>query len=66
MLQGDAHAVVLLDCWSVHKSAEFLGWMRENHPNLHLVFIPGAQRVCFSLLMLHSIGLLSTMLRLFV
>jgi hypothetical protein len=35
------HAVLLLDCWSVHKSQEFLTYMAENWPTLHLVFVPG-------------------------
>ena len=30
-----------IDCWSVHKSAEFLGWMKENHANIIVIFVPG-------------------------
>ena len=34
------HCVLLLDCWSVHTSAEFRTWMEKAYPNYHLVFIP--------------------------
>ena len=30
-----------IDCWFVHKSAEFLGWMKENHANIIVIFVPG-------------------------
>ena len=30
-----------IDCWSVHKSAEFLGWMKKKHVNIIVIFIPG-------------------------
>jgi hypothetical protein len=33
-------ALLLFDCWSVHKSAEFLEWMKTEHPDFHVVFIP--------------------------
>ena len=33
-------ALLLFDCWSVHKSAEFLDWMKNEHPDFHVVFIP--------------------------
>ena len=36
----DSHVLLLFDCWSVHKSAEFLNWLREHHPDYHVVFIP--------------------------
>ncbi|KAF8999563.1 hypothetical protein BDZ89DRAFT_1096255 [Hymenopellis radicata] len=29
-----------IDCWSVHKSKEFMDWMRENHPRIIVLFIP--------------------------
>jgi hypothetical protein len=29
-----------IDAWSVHRSAEFLLWMRTNHPNILIDFIP--------------------------
>jgi len=32
--------VWLLDCWFVHKSKEFLDWMKEDHPNILVIFIP--------------------------
>ncbi|KAJ6495116.1 hypothetical protein C8R45DRAFT_758980, partial [Mycena sanguinolenta] len=30
-----------IDCWSVHKSKEFLAWMKKNHPTIIILFIPG-------------------------
>ena len=30
-----------IDMWSVHRSDEFRGWMRKNHPNIILDFVPG-------------------------
>jgi hypothetical protein len=33
--------VWLLDCRSIHKSKEFLDWMKENHSNTLVIFVPG-------------------------
>ncbi len=30
-----------IDVWSVHRSKEFRGWMRTNHPHIRLHFVPG-------------------------
>jgi len=30
----------LIDCWSVHISTEFRGFMKENSPNILLLFVP--------------------------
>jgi hypothetical protein len=30
-----------IDCWSVHKSREFLSWMKKNYPNIIVLFVPG-------------------------
>jgi hypothetical protein len=30
-----------IDCWSVHKSEEFMGWMKKTHPTIIVIFIPG-------------------------
>ncbi|KIL58200.1 hypothetical protein M378DRAFT_86826 [Amanita muscaria Koide BX008] len=30
-----------IDCWSVHKSAEFHEWMKNTHKNIIVLFIPG-------------------------
>jgi hypothetical protein len=29
----------LMDCWSIHKSKEFLNWMKKDHPNIFVIFI---------------------------
>ncbi|QRW01169.1 hypothetical protein RhiLY_00166 [Ceratobasidium sp. AG-Ba] len=33
-------AILILDCWSVHKGEEFLTWMKASHPLIILVFVP--------------------------
>jgi hypothetical protein len=33
--------VWLLDCWSIHKSNEFLDWMKKNHSNTLVIFVLG-------------------------
>lgn len=30
-----------IDCWSVHKSVDFMSWMEERHANIIVLFIPG-------------------------
>ena len=30
-----------IDLWSVHRLEEFRGWMKTNHPNIILDFVPG-------------------------
>jgi len=30
----------MIDCWSVHKSEEFRGWMKEKHANIIISFVP--------------------------
>lgn len=39
-LPRDSHIVLVLDVWAVHKSEEFRRFIRTNHPQIHLVFIP--------------------------
>ncbi len=29
-----------IDCWSVHKSEDFMTWMRTNHPRIIVLFVP--------------------------
>jgi hypothetical protein len=36
------HYIWLIDCWKVHISREFLGWLKENHPLLHPLFVPAS------------------------
>jgi hypothetical protein len=40
-LPVDQKAVLLIDCWYVHKSEEFLSWMKEKYPHLIILFMPG-------------------------
>jgi hypothetical protein len=30
-----------IDCWSVHKSDEFVTWMKKNHNSIIIIFVPG-------------------------
>lgn len=39
-LPADSKAIILLDCWSVHRSEEFLAYMKAQHKNIICVFIP--------------------------
>jgi len=40
-LQCNVQAILLIDCWSVHQSVEFLSWMKEQHGRvIHIHFIP--------------------------
>jgi hypothetical protein len=39
-LNTDAHILLVLDVWAVHKSEEFRRFLRTQHPRIHLVFIP--------------------------
>ena len=29
----------LIDCWSVHISKEFRGWMKNHNPKIHILYI---------------------------
>jgi hypothetical protein len=37
---SEPHCVLLMDCWSVHKSADFLQWLGKAYPRFHPVFVP--------------------------
>lgn len=37
----EQYSIWKIDCWSVHKSHEFLSWMKETHPKIIILFIPG-------------------------
>lgn len=34
------HKILVLDCWKVQKSKDFLDWMQENYPHFYLAFVP--------------------------
>ncbi|KAF9014838.1 hypothetical protein BDZ89DRAFT_1220417 [Hymenopellis radicata] len=53
-LGPDQNSLWKIDCWSVHKSREFLDWMAANHGNIIVIFIPGNCTVCGSPWMLVS------------
>lgn len=33
--------LLIIDCWSVHRSEAFLDWMKKEHWQIRIVFIPG-------------------------
>jgi len=39
-LHADAHIILVLDAWAVHRSEEFRLFLRVQHPRIHLVFVP--------------------------
>lgn len=39
-LKSNSRAIVILDCWNVHKSKEFMSYVRTKHKNILLVFVP--------------------------
>lgn len=53
-LDSDAHILLLLDAWAVHKSAEFRNWLNREHPRIHLVYVPAN---CTSKLQLADVAL---------
>ena len=40
-LLPEQKALWQIDVWSVHRSEEFQGWMKRNHPSIILDFVPG-------------------------
>jgi hypothetical protein len=36
----DYPCIWIIDCWSVHKSALFLDWLRETYSWIHVLFVP--------------------------
>jgi hypothetical protein len=39
-LPDNAHIILVLDVWAVHKSMEFRSFLKEHHPNISLVYVP--------------------------
>lgn len=39
-LPKDQKLVWIIDSWSVHKSMEFLDWIKSKHPNILVIFVP--------------------------
>ena len=39
-LKAQPHAVLILDCWSVHTGEEFRSWIQSTYPHYHLVYVP--------------------------
>jgi hypothetical protein len=39
-LPHNSHIILLLDCWKVHTSGDFPAWLKANHPQIHLVYVP--------------------------
>ncbi|KAF8059060.1 hypothetical protein FPV67DRAFT_1379277, partial [Lyophyllum atratum] len=39
-LRPDQRRIWQIDCWSVHRSEEFMDWMGTNHPEIIVNFVP--------------------------
>ncbi len=39
-LQANQKLVWLINCWNVHKRKEFLDYIKKEHPNIVIVFVP--------------------------
>ena len=35
-------AILIMDCWKVHKGKEFLSWISEKYPQYSIVFVPAS------------------------
>ncbi|KAG9100505.1 hypothetical protein FS749_014953 [Ceratobasidium sp. UAMH 11750] len=40
-LPPEQRAILLIDCWAVHRGQEFRSWMKKNYPRIIVHFIPG-------------------------
>ncbi|KAJ7020183.1 hypothetical protein C8F04DRAFT_890291, partial [Mycena alexandri] len=40
-LSSSQFSIWKIDCWSLHKSKEFMLWMKTHHPNIIVLFVPG-------------------------
>ncbi|KAG9103731.1 hypothetical protein FRC07_009937, partial [Ceratobasidium sp. 392] len=40
-LPADQRCILLIDCWSVHKSASFRAWIAKHYPWIILMYVPG-------------------------
>lgn len=40
-LPAEQCSIWKIDCWSVHKSKEFLDWMKTTHSTIIVIFVPG-------------------------
>ncbi|EEB96328.1 hypothetical protein MPER_04553 [Moniliophthora perniciosa FA553] len=40
-LPSSQKSLWIIDVWSVHRSDQFLTWMRKNHPTIIIDFVPG-------------------------
>ncbi|QRV97854.1 hypothetical protein RhiJN_25873 [Ceratobasidium sp. AG-Ba] len=46
--------ILQIDCWSVHRSDKFRGWMAENYPWIVILYVPGG---CTGLFQACDVGL---------
>jgi hypothetical protein len=53
-LPNNQRCILQIDCWSVHRSVRFLGWMKENYPWIIVLFVPGG---CTGLFQACDVGL---------
>ncbi|QRV92811.1 Ulp1 protease family, carboxy-terminal catalytic domain protein [Ceratobasidium sp. AG-Ba] len=53
-LPPSQRCIFQIDCWSVHRSAKFRGWMAENYPWIVILYVPGG---CTGLFQACDVGL---------
>ncbi|THU94743.1 hypothetical protein K435DRAFT_667767 [Dendrothele bispora CBS 962.96] len=55
-------SILKIDCWSVHKSKEYLNWMKETHTTVIVIFVLGN---CTSLFQPLNVGVQQVLKQLF-
>ncbi|KAG9085676.1 hypothetical protein FRC06_003501, partial [Ceratobasidium sp. 370] len=53
-LPSSQRCIFQIDCWSVHRSAEFRGWMATDYPWIIILYVPGG---CTGLFQACDVGL---------
>ena len=53
-LSTDAKMILYLDCWSVHRSQEFRDWIKTEHPEIIVLYVPAG---CTGLFQSCDVGL---------
>ncbi|KAF8594519.1 hypothetical protein BDV93DRAFT_458857 [Ceratobasidium sp. AG-I] len=53
-LPASQRCIFQIDCWSVHRSAEFRNWMSEHYPWIIILYVPGG---CTGLFQACDVGL---------
>jgi hypothetical protein len=41
-LKEDQKSILYIDCYPVHTGQEFRKWMRSEHPNIFVIYVPAS------------------------